>query len=178
LENIIGYLISSGSVNLMVQEYIGDAESEFTVGVLSDYQGHIIDSIAVRRKLKGGINIRSRVPNRIDVERFGKDLIVSSGISEGVVGRFQEITMQCEQMATALKSVTAINFQCRVVDGNPWVFEINPRLSGTSSLRAIKGFNEPEILINSWLLPKSQQRVDYGSGLIERGLVEYEVEDR
>jgi carbamoyl-phosphate synthase large subunit len=175
LENIFRYLVSSGSKNLMIQEYVGSSESEYTIGVLSDFKGLVIDSIGVKRNLRGGLNIRSRVPNRVAIDRFGKELVVSSGISEGLVGRFQNITKQCEEMAIALKSVSAINFQCRVVDGIPWVFEINPRLSGTSSLRAIKGFNEPEILINSLLFPNLQKRVNYREGMVERGLVEYEV---
>jgi len=178
LENIFNYLVSSGSKNLMIQEYVGNSESEYTVGVLSDFEGTVIDSIGVKRKLRGGLNIRSRVPNRSAIGNFGSELVVSSGISEGLVGRFEEITKQCEEMAIALKSVTAVNFQCRVVDGVPWVFEINPRLSGTSSLRAIKGFNEPEILINSFLFPMTQKRVNYREGIIERGLVEYEVNKR
>ena len=175
LDSIFRYLVSSGSKNLMIQEYIGHPESEYTVGVLSDFEGNLIDSIGVQRKLRGGLNVRSRVANRIAIDKFGDELVISSGISEGLVGRFEEITKQCEEMAIALKSVTAVNFQCRVVDGVPWVFEINPRLSGTSSLRAIMGFNEPEILINSFLFPKSQKRVQYREGMIERGLVEYEA---
>ena len=35
------------------------------------------------------------------------------------------------------------NIQCRVVDGVPYAFEVNPRFSGTTYFRTLLGVNEP-----------------------------------
>ena len=37
----------------IVQPYLGDADSEYTVGILSDKGGNVIDSIVIRRRLTG-----------------------------------------------------------------------------------------------------------------------------
>jgi carbamoyl-phosphate synthase large subunit len=60
--------------------------------------------------------------------------------------------------------------------GIPKVFEINPRFSGTTSLRAMKGYNEPDCLLRKHLFGEEiKVRFDYGSGLILRSLCENEV---
>jgi len=38
---------------VLVQEYVGTAEDEYTVGVVSDVDGKVADSIVMRRKLMG-----------------------------------------------------------------------------------------------------------------------------
>jgi carbamoyl-phosphate synthase large subunit len=77
--------------------------------------------------------------------------VISSGVSQGRIGKFKKITDQCRKIAEALESHGPLNIQCRVVDGVVHVFEINPRLSGTTSLRALIGFNEPDLLIQRHL---------------------------
>ena len=73
--------------------------------------------------------------------------MISSGISRGDIGRFPEVTAQCKEIAKAIGARGPINIQCRLVDGVVKVFEINPRFSGTTSLRAMVGYNEPDILL-------------------------------
>jgi carbamoyl-phosphate synthase large subunit len=69
-----------------------------------------------------------------------------------------------------------LNIQCRVVDGEVKVFEINPRFSGTTSIRAMTGYNEPDVLIRRHLLGETiQPRFPYRDALILRGLTETEV---
>jgi len=53
-----------------------------------------------------------------------------------------------------------------------YVFEINPRFSGTTSLRAIAGFNEPDVLIRKYLLKEKVDKINYEEGHILRGLDE------
>ena len=51
--------------------------------------------------------------------------------------------------------------------------EINPRISGTSSLRAMVGYNEPEMLIREKILGEQlEENFEYKSGIIMRGLCE------
>lgn len=46
-----------------------------------------------------------------------------------------------------LKPFGACNVQLRLRSGQPYIFEINPRCSGTTAARAICGFNEPKMII-------------------------------
>ena len=53
------------------------------------------------------------------------------------------------------------------------VFEINPRFSGTTSLRAMAGYNEPDVLIRRHVLNEAiEPHFAYRSGVILRGLSE------
>jgi carbamoyl-phosphate synthase large subunit len=160
----------------LVQEYVGTPENEFTVGVLHDMDGAFLNSIAIRRRLSGQLNIRSAVPNRSGRRELGPRLVISSGISHGQVGHFPEVTRPCEQIAASMGARGPLNIQCRVVDGEVKVFEINPRFSGTTSIRAMTGYNEPDVLIRRHLLGETiQPRFPYRDALILRGLTETEV---
>jgi len=153
LLNLAEYLhLGELDVNFLVQEYVGTSENEFTVGVLTSMDGEFINSIAVKRLMTGQLNIRSKVTNRTGKSELGEQLVISSGVSQGIVGKFPEVTEQCELIAKKLNSRGPLNIQCRLVDGVVKVFEINPRFSGTTSLRAMVGFNEPDLLIRHHLL--------------------------
>ena len=53
------------------------------------------------------------------------------------------------------------------------IFEINPRYSGTTSLRAIVGFNEPDLMIRHHLFREDIPRDrNWPITVIERTLVE------
>ena len=67
--------------------------------------------------------------------------------------------------------------QCRLVNGTVNVFEINPRFSGTTSLRAMAGYNEPDVLIRRHVLNELiEPHFKYRSCFILRGLSEALVE--
>jgi carbamoyl-phosphate synthase large subunit len=50
-------------------------------------------------------------------------------------------------MAETLKSSGPLNFQGRLVGDQFYIFEINPRFSGTSFMRALSAFNEADLWI-------------------------------
>lgn len=157
----------------IAQEYVGRPDDEYTVGILHDLDGDFINSIAVKRMVLSGLGTRMKTPNRTGDDRFGNMLVVSSGISQGDIGPYPEVTRPCEEIARELGSLGALNIQCRLFEGRVYVFEINPRFSGTTSLRALAGYNEPDILIRRHLLGESvTARFPYRSGTIMRGLVE------
>ncbi len=157
----------------MVQEYVGTPDEEYTVGVLHDMDGNFINSIAVHRLLNGQLNIRLSVPNRTGRADLGPKLVISSGISHGYVDRFPEVTRQCEEIAKAIGVRGPVNIQCRLVDGVVRVFEINPRFSGTTSIRALKGYNEPDVLLRKHVLGEDiEPHFDYASGYVLRSLIE------
>jgi carbamoyl-phosphate synthase large subunit len=157
----------------IVQEYVGTPENEFTVGVLISMDGELLNSIAIRRRILSGLSNRMKIKNRSGRSDLGETLALSSGISQGEIVRNPEITQQCEELALALGCRGAVNIQCRYIDGRIVVFEINPRFSGTTSLRALAGYNEPDILIRKHCLGETiAPRFEYKLGFIARGLVE------
>jgi len=117
-----------------VQEYI-DSEKEFTVGVLSSRNGEVISSIALMRNLAAKLSMAMSYGDRV----------ISSGWSQGRIDYFPEVCSQAEKMAASIGSSWALNIQGRLRNGVFIPFEINPRHSGTSYMRALAGVNEPLI---------------------------------
>jgi carbamoyl-phosphate synthase large subunit len=60
------------------------------------------------------------------------------------LGAFPEVGEVAGAIATALGPLGPCNVQLRIHDGRPVPFEINPRFSGTTALRARMAFNEVE----------------------------------
>ena len=54
-----------------------------------------------------------------------------------------------------------MNIQLRLSGDDIYVFEIHPRFSGTSTMRADVGFNEPDILLRNILLNETFGRLNY-----------------
>ena len=172
LRMICGFLLGYHQ-SVLVQEYVGRVDQEFTVGVLFDGSGQLINSIALNRFILTSLSNRIRVPNRTGRVDLGPVLGVSSGVSQGRVDDFPEVRAYCERVGLALGAKYAINVQCRLVDGQPMIFEINPRFSGTSSIRAMLGFNEPDLLIRKHVLGETlPNRPSYSHGTVLRGLKE------
>ncbi|MEA2393132.1 MAG: carbamoyl-phosphate synthase large subunit [Solirubrobacteraceae bacterium] len=157
----------------IVQAYVGTPDDEYTVGVLLDMDGNLLNSIAIRRYIMSALSNRIKAPNRTGRSDLGDVLAISSGVSQGRIGRFPEVTAQCEDIALALGARGPLNIQCRLVDGRVHVFEINPRFSGTTSLRAMVGYNEPDTLVRRHVLGESiQPHFAYEEGVIMRRLAE------
>jgi carbamoyl-phosphate synthase large subunit len=157
----------------IIQEYVGTPDSEYTVGVLIDLDGQLLNSIAVRRNILTSLSNRLKIPNRTGRQELGPMLAVSNGISQGEIGRFPEVTCACERIAMAVGGRGPLNIQCRLMDDRVYVFEINPRFSGTTSLRAMVGYNEPDVLVRKHILnERIEPHFPYRSGVILRGLSE------
>ncbi len=175
LEIVLEY-VQTGNRRLLVQEYVGTYEAEYTVGVLHDMDGSFLNSIALKRSISSALNMRLAVRNTTGRGELGEWLVISSGISHGYIGQIPDVTEPCERIAAALGCRGAVNIQCRLVDGEVRVFEINPRFSGTTSIRAMMGYNEPDVLIRHHLLGEYiPPRFPYRSGTVLRSLVETEL---
>jgi carbamoyl-phosphate synthase large subunit len=142
----VSYLASRG-IDAGVQEYI-DSSDEFTVGVLSNPDGKILSSIALKRNLSSKLSLSLAYGDRI----------ISSGWSQGRIEQFPDVCSQAEQIALALGSTWALNIQGRVKDGVFIPFEINPRHSGTSYFRAMSGVNEILIGLNYLMTGKKNHQ--------------------
>lgn len=158
---------------VLLQEYVGTPQDEYTVGVLHTLYGKLVGSIAVRRYIMSGLSNRIKVPNRTGRTELSPMLAISSGVSQGYIDHFPEVRRACEAIANALESRGPLNIQCRFVDGQLYPFEINPRFSGTTYIRALVGFNEPDLLIRHHVLNETlPDSVCYKFGQIVRGLQE------
>jgi carbamoyl-phosphate synthase large subunit len=165
-------LMSQGKI-VLLQEYVGTPNDEYTVGVLSTLEGIFLGSIALRRNILSGLSNRIKVQNRTARKDLSPILAISSGISQGVVDDYPEVRKACEAVASVFESKGPINIQGRFVNGNWYTFEINPRFSGTSYMRALMGFNEPDVLIRYHLLgQKIHTPIPYKFGEVVRGLRE------
>ena len=132
---------------MCVQPYVGSSDEEYTVGVLTQTDGALIDSIVMKRKLSG-LSLR-------DSRNLGeKTCEISTGCSQGFIVERPTIQAFCENLALALGSVGPLNVQLRhdVQRDSIYVFEIHTRFSGTTPIRADVGFNEVDIFLRNLLL--------------------------
>ena len=101
---------------LIIQEYVPDEENEYTVGVYSN--GIKVETIIFKRKLQNGYT--SFV-----------ELVSDDSIKKDAVTIAKEIHLK-----------GAINLQLRKYMGKNYIFEINPRISGTVGFRHQLNFND------------------------------------
>jgi carbamoyl-phosphate synthase large subunit len=117
------------AISYIVQEYLADDQHEYTVGVVSAKDGLMSRSIVMQRHLWGGATGYARV------------------IEPGPINAW------CEDIARKLGSSGPLNIQLRLDrNQNPAVIEINPRFSGSAPMRALGGFNEPDMIIRNFYL--------------------------
>jgi carbamoyl-phosphate synthase large subunit len=124
----------------VVQPYLGDASSEYTVGVVSTPDAAVVGSIVIRRELRG-----------VSLLAAQGDAAVSTGFSQGYIVDYPELAEFCEDLAKRLGSTGPLNLQVRVHHGEFYVFEIHPRFSFSCPIRASAGFNEPDMLLRAVL---------------------------
>jgi carbamoyl-phosphate synthase large subunit len=111
--------IKSPLGNFIIQEYIeGD---EYTCGTIN-LDGECKGTIIMKRTLRDGDTYKCfSVKNEIIEEAIKK-------------------------IANKIKPFGACNFQLRLKNNIPYIFEINARCSGTTASRTLCGFNEPKMI--------------------------------
>ena len=143
----------------LAQEYVPDENHEYTVGVLlAPEGGRVIDSIVLKRELTGLSLGSSR---SVGAEHYA----ISTGYSQGFIVKNAFIKQRCEELALAIGAAGPLNIQCRHHGGDIKVFEVHPRFSGTTSIRASVGFNEPDVLLRMLLDGQSFQAVPHTTGV-------------
>ena len=106
----------------VLQQFLSEPE-EFTVGVMTSNVGFRRKAFILKRNLKFGLSY------------------------SGVVVTNEVIEKYCLDIASLLEAKNSINIQLKMQNGVPHVYEVNPRLSSTTSIRAHFNFNEPEMII-------------------------------
>jgi carbamoyl-phosphate synthase large subunit len=121
--------------NYVLQEYLCGKEQEFTVGCFSDQDGQLRGSIVFWRALLAGTSYRI------------------------VAGDFPEVRQAAEAIVRASGITGPCNLQFRLTDRGPVCFEVNPRFSGTTPIRAAFGFNEVEAALRHFVLKEEAKNL-------------------
>jgi carbamoyl-phosphate synthase large subunit len=111
----------------VIQEFL--AGEEFTTGVTVDTSGKkIMSSIAIKKLIKHGQTYKAFVDD------------------------FDLIRESAEKFASKFGAKGAINIQAKLQGDKPIIFEVNPRFSASSPIRAVAGVNEPDIVFRNTIL--------------------------
>jgi carbamoyl-phosphate synthase large subunit len=111
----------------LVQEHLGSDDEEYTVAILSDEIGRVQALTAMRRVLAAGTTVLAET------------------------GHFAEIEAEAARIAAALGLRGPSNVQLRRTERGPVAFEVNPRFSGTTALRALAGWNDVAAAVRHFL---------------------------
>ena len=130
--------------NLVVQEYLTDGQGEFTAGAIV-YGGECQALVTLRRDLRDGNTFRA----------------------------YRDSTTSCyderlREIAVKIGVDGPSNFQFRIKNDEPVVFEINARFSGTTPLRAFYGFNEVEAVVDFVAFGKKINQGTLKEGIVMR----------
>ncbi len=113
--------------------------SEISIQIVTDVNGNEIGRMASRNNLKNGVPIEI-----IPVD----DQTIWDAVDK-ILPRLLELGMR-----------GPMNIQGRITDTGIRFFEINPRFTGITGLRAMMGFNEVEECVKSWLgIPSEKGRL-------------------
>lgn len=157
----VSYLNRNGRTAL-VQEYLPEDEGEFTIGVLSLPGGRLAGSVAMRRLFNSKLSVLYK----------GRLGLISSGYSQGEIDDFPALRQSAERIAAAIGSEGPINVQGRVRNGVLIPFEINPRFSASTYLRALAGFNEVDVFLQFLASGRVVQATALRPGYYLRSLAE------
>jgi carbamoyl-phosphate synthase large subunit len=138
--------------NLVVQELIGKDNEEYTSGCLV-IDGKCKSIITLRRDLRDGNTWRAYRNGNNPYDQMIKDI------------------------AEKLKPDGPVNFQFRIKNDFPIIFEINGRFSGTTPLRAMFGFNEVEALMKYYFFDKEIEQPLLKDGIVMRTFSDLFVEN-
>jgi carbamoyl-phosphate synthase large subunit len=106
----------------VVQEFLPGAE--YTIDMLCDFDGRPLSVVPRERVvIRSGVTDRGRTT--------GERSLIDLGLA----------------CAETLAFAGAVNIQCRMVDGRPMIFEINPRFSGGIPLTIAAGADFPRMLL-------------------------------
>lgn len=129
---------------LVVQEYLSEEYGEFTSGCTL-INGVCESVVTLKRDLRDGNTYRTYR----DKTTVKYDSVI-------------------REIAECYGAIGPVNFQFRVKDDMPVIFEINCRYSGTTPLRYIYGFNEIDYLLSRILLEKKAYEPELKDGVVLR----------
>lgn len=145
-EDLVGALsvIKDPILQQMIAEPRTTLHVEYTCSVVKTHDGRVLGPSVARRSLRDG---HSWV---VEVDEFAAlhPLLIAIGKALPIVGAF--------------------NIQLMVGPDGPVPFEFNPRFSGSTPIRAHFGFNEPELVLRSYLLGEKPENPVIRQGMAFR----------
>lgn len=130
--------------NLVVQQFLDENEGEFTSGC-TVVEGKCKAIVTLRRDLRDGNTYRAYRDSE------------SSKYDHYII-----------PIAEKLNPDGPVNFQFRIHNGKPVIFEINGRFSGTTPLRHFYGYNEVEAILKHYLFKEEIQKPTLRNGIVMR----------
>lgn len=115
-------LLRRGDDDLVIQEYVGTSDDEYTAGALV-FNGVCRACIVMRRIQHDGITRRAFVESN------------------------PELHARMRQVAECFRAFGPIDIQFRLHDGDIKIFDVNPRFAEVTFLRNLVGFNEVELTL-------------------------------
>lgn len=114
----------------LIQKRINPQLSEISIQLVTDPQGCLIGRMASYNKLNNGVPIEILPYDNEDIWE----------IIDALYPVFQKLGLR-----------GPLNIQGRITEKGFKIFEMNPRFTGITGLRAAMGFNEVEACIKAWL---------------------------
>ena len=130
--------------NLVVQQYIPEKDGEFTSGCVV-LDGKCKAIVTLKRDLRDGNTYRAYIDD--ETSKYDQFVI---------------------PIAEKLSADGPVNFQFRILDNKPVIFEINGRFSGTTPLRHFFGFNEVEAILKHHFFGTEIEKPVLRNGLVMR----------
>ncbi len=138
----------------MAQEFVGDENSEYTLGAFGLGNGTSAGKITFLRKLS------------LEGSTSKAQVVCEPALEELV-----------DKMVDVFKPVGPTNFQFRRQCNAFLLLEINPRISSSTSLRTAFGYNEAEMCIDYFLLKNEVTEPFIKKGSAERFIEDYVTYD-
>ncbi|ELI6455595.1 ATP-grasp domain-containing protein [Flavobacterium psychrophilum] len=139
--------------NLVVQQFLPETDGEFTSGCVV-IGGKCKAIVTLKRDLRDGNTYRAYVDK--DTSKYDSYIIA---------------------IAEKLNADGPVNFQFRIVDDKPIVFEINGRFSGTTPIRHFFGFNEVEAILKYELFGIEIEKIALKNGIVLRAWSDIFIEE-
>lgn len=136
--------IYSPTSNLVVQQYLSEDQGEYTCGCIV-VEGKCVAVVTLKRDLRDGNTYRAYRDH--ETPQFDEFII---------------------PIAEKLNPDGPVNFQFRISNGKPVIFEINGRFSGTTPIRQFFGFNEVEAVLKYYLFNQVIEKPTLKNGLVMR----------
>ncbi len=140
---------------LLAQPIIGTDEEEYTVAVFGDGTGSVCASIALQRKLAS-----------------------DGSTAKAWVRQDDRLDQAVYALCSHFKPVGPTNLQFRKEGDNWYLLEINPRISSTTSIRTLFGYNEAEMCVQFFLMKKKVVQPVVTSGFAARFIEDHVIYDR
>src|SRR5258708_24294302 len=102
-------------------------------------------------RVVGRIAFRGVSEPRLSVGSGTSAGVISTGYSQGWIAAYPAVGSTAERIASAAGSLGPLNVQGRLRNGEFIPFEVNPRFSASSYLRAMAGFNEVDMYLDHLL---------------------------